>query len=301
MLPQAYKIQTSHCLDELWNVWCSLGVYSDGKISSMAPEEAIVGLCIFGRYEQRLFDEALTFILQYSRILSKNRLLYLVTKIDDDSKRVFQVVVYLLEKMCYDKRFSSLLSSKSEKILEEPFFISMQNKVSFSGKNLDLIFIQFGYERNVFTKSKKLRNLTFISEKNQWVKAKLLFGNTIRVDTIMELICNKNCTAPMLAFNTGYTQKSIWNVLTDWESAGLVIGKKSLNRIIYNLSNDGEKLFSQFKVKKNPPSISNWIKLGHHVSALSKLPYNASDLLIKTEEKRIENMISELKIEKITG
>ena len=94
MLPEKYKTQTSLCLDELWSVWCSLGVYSEGKISPMAPEEAIVGLCIFGRYEQRLFDEALTFILHYSRILSKNRLLYLVKKIDNDSKRVFHTILH---------------------------------------------------------------------------------------------------------------------------------------------------------------------------------------------------------------
>ncbi|MGD9202853.1 MAG: hypothetical protein PVI26_14940 [Chitinispirillia bacterium] len=298
MLPEKYKTQTSLCLDQLWSVWCSLGVYSEGKISSMAPEEAIVGLCIFGRYEQRLFDEALTFILQYSRILSKNRLLYLIKKIDNDSKRVFQVVAYFLEKMCFDKRFFSP-SAISEKVLEESFFTSFQNKISFSGKEIDPIFLQFGFRRNTFTESEKLRNLTYISEHNQWIKAKLLFGNTIRVDTIMELICNKNCTAPMIAFNTGYTQKSIWNVLTDLEFAGLIVGKKSFNRIVYSLSKDGEKLFSQFRLKTNPPNISNWIKLGHLISAFSKLPNSASDLLIQSEEKRVKKLINKLKIEKI--
>jgi hypothetical protein len=113
MLPEKYKIQSSLFLEELWNVWCSLGIYTDGRTYAMAPEEAVVGLCIFGRYEQSLFDEALTFILQYSRIFSKNRLLYLVKKIDDDSKRVFQVVAYLIEKISHDKEDSQLVSSLS--------------------------------------------------------------------------------------------------------------------------------------------------------------------------------------------
>ncbi len=299
MLLKSYKTQTILCLDDLWSVWRTLGVYSEGTLSPIAPEEAIIGLCIYGRYDQRLFDEALTFILLHSRILSKNRLLTLVKKIDGDAKRVFNVVAYILYKMCSDKRFFSS-ALKFEDKSEEPFFTSFQKKVSFSGKEADPLFMQFGFKRNVFNKSEKLRNLTFISDNNQWVKAKLLFGNTIRVDAIMELICNKNCTASMVAHNTGYTQKSIWNVLTDLESAGLVVGKKTFNRIVYSLSNSGKKQFTQFRIKKNPPDISNWIKLGHYISAFLKLPESSSDLLIQSEEKRVENVINKLKVEKIT-
>ena len=297
MLPEHYKIQVVKYINELWSVWRSLGVYGDGVVLLMAPEEAIIGLCVLGRYDQRLFDEALSFIIQYSRFISKNRLLSLVKKIDDDSKRVFQVVASFLEKMCNDTRFTSP-SQKFNKLHEEPFFTSLQNKVSFSGKKEDLHFLQFGFKRNSFTKSDKLRNLKFISDNNQWVKAKLVFGNTVRADTVMELMCNNNCTAPMIAFNTGHTQKSVWNVLTDFESAGLITGKKSFNRIIYNLSNTGEKQFSQFKIKKNHPDISRWIKSGYYIAAFSKLPESASDLLIKSEEKRIEKVITDRRITK---
>jgi len=297
MLPENYKKQVAENLEELWSVWRSLGVYSEGDLLSMAPEEMIIGLCLFGRYDQRLFDEALSFILQYSRIISKNRLLSLVKKMDDDSRKVFQIIAYFLEKKCNDRRFI-LPNTNLPNSPEEPFFPSLQNKVSFSGKKTDPLFLKFGFKRNIFTKSDKLRNLQVISNNNQWVKAKLLFGNTVRVDTVMEMICNKNCTAPMIAFNTGYTQKSIWNVLTDFESAGLVIGKKSFNRIIYSLSDAGEKQFSQFRIKKSPPDVSKWIILGHYVSAFSKLPESASDLLIQSEEKRIEKVIGDLRITK---
>ena len=107
MLPENYKIQVADYIEELWSVWRSLGVYSEGAVLSMAPEEAIIGLCILGRYDQRLFDEALSFIIQYSRFISKNRLLSLIKKIDEDSKRVFYIIAAFLGKMSNDMRFTS--------------------------------------------------------------------------------------------------------------------------------------------------------------------------------------------------
>ena len=297
MLPENYKIQVTDYIEELWSVWRSLGVYSEGVVLPMAPEEAIIGLCVLGRYDQRLFDEALSFIIQYSRFISKNRLLSLVKKIDEDSKIVFHIVAAFLEKMSNDTRFTALFNHFN-KLNEKSFFRSLQNRAFFTGKKEDHLFLQFGFKRNIFTKSDKLRNLKFVSDNNQWVKAKLVFGNTVRADTVMELICNKKCTGPTIAFNTGYTQKSIWNVLTDFESAGLVTGKKHFNRIIYCLSNAGEKQFSQFRIKKKPPDISRWIKSGHYLSAFIKLPQNASDLLIRSEEKRIDKVINDLRIVK---
>ena len=166
MLPENYKIQVTDYIEELWSVWRSLGVYSEGVVLPMAPEEAIIGLCVLGRYDQRLFDEALSFIIQYSRFISKNRLLSLVKKIDEDSKMVFHIVAAYLEKMSNDRRFTALFKHFN-KLNEKSFFRSLQNRVFFTGKKEDHLFLQFGFKRNIFTKSDKLRNLKFVSDNNQ--------------------------------------------------------------------------------------------------------------------------------------
>ena len=297
MLPQNYKEQIFECVDELWSVWRSFGVYSDGAVSSMALEEAIIGLCIWGRYDQRLFDEAFSFIMQHSRFISKNRLLYLFNKVDSDSKKVYHVIAAGLKQMNNDSRFFTELTDK-ETVKEQPFFISLHNAVLFTGRREDALFSQFGFKRNIFTKSNKLRNLSFVAENNQWIKAKLVFGNTVKADTVMELVCNKNCTAPAIAYNTGYTQKSVWNVLTDYESAGLVTAKKSFNRILYSLSNNGEKLFMPFKIQTKLTKLSTWLKTGHFLAALNILPDDASDELLRSEEIRTEKLISNLNLDK---
>jgi len=54
----------------------------------------------------------------------------------------------------------------------------------------------------------------------------------------------------------------------------------------------------ELKIKKKPPDISKWIKSGYYLSAFIKLPQNASDLLIRSEEKRIDKIISDLRIVK---
>jgi hypothetical protein len=297
MLPKNFKTELQNHIEQLWSVWRSLGVYSEGKITAMPPEEAIIGLCIFGRYDQRLFDEALSFVIQNNRFLSKNRLLSLVEKIDPDAKKVFQVMGIFLEDFANDKRFI-LPGNKTADFTAKPFFISLQNGGQFSGKTEDPIFLKAGFKRNTFSKSEKLRNLNFVSENNQWIRAKLVFGNTVRADTIMELVRNNKVTGPGIAFNTGYTQKSIWNILSDFELAGLVTGEKSFNRIIYTLSEKGRKQFKDFTIDKKIPDVSNWIKAGYYLSAFYNLPENASDLLIKSEEKRLAKIVSKLAITK---
>ncbi|MBW1814096.1 MAG: hypothetical protein JRJ39_10645, partial [Deltaproteobacteria bacterium] len=125
MLPENYKIQATDYIEELWSVWRSLGVYSEGIVLPMAPEEAIIGLCILGRYDQRLFDEALSFIIQHSRFISKNRLLSLVKKIDEDSKIVFHIIAAFLEKMSNDTRFTALFKHFNN-LNEKSFFRPLQ-------------------------------------------------------------------------------------------------------------------------------------------------------------------------------
>lgn len=297
MLPEVFKVQILNYIDDLWSSWRSFGVYSEGSIHPIALEEAIIGLCIFGRYDQRLFDEALTFIIQNSNFISKNRLYSLLNKIDIDSKKVFHVISIFIEKYSNDKRFFTL-SNEVEIFNIKPFFISLDNNVLFTGKQDDMIFLKSGFKRNVFTKSEKLRNLNFVSENNPWIKSKLLFGNTVRADTIMELIINDKCTAPFIAFNTGYTQKSIWNILNDFELAGFVSREKVSNKIIYSLLEKSKKQFKEIGINapkyKNKSNISNWIKAGYYLYSLSKLPENASELLIKSEEKKIEKIVNKL-------
>jgi hypothetical protein len=292
MLPENFKIQLHNYIDELWKVWRSFGVYSEGKAIALAPEEAIIGLCIFGRYDQRLFDEALSFIIENPGFISKNRLLSLEKKIAPDAKKVFNIIGTFMNEFAGDKRFITGKQPADSKA--RPFFLSVENNILFSGKTEDPIFLEWGFKRNIFNKSKKLRSLNFVSENNPWIKAKLVFGNTARADTLMELIRATKNTAPVIAFNTGYTQKTIWNILGDFELAGLVTGIKTSNKIIYTLSEPGKTQFKSFFINKSIPDISDWIKAGYYLSAFNNLPEDASDLLIKSEEKKITKIINKL-------
>lgn len=295
MLPQRYKDEIEKSIAELWKVWRSLGLYSDGEYVPMAPEEAIAGLIVLGRYDQRLFDEALSFILSNSLLLSKNRLVSIVQKMDDDSKKVFRAIAYILAEKRKDVRFKSFVES-SKKMESTNLFESIDGTTIFIGKERDALFQKVGFIRNKFYESSKNRNLKFVSDHNPWIKAKLIFGNSVKVDTIMDLIINKNCTAPMISQNTGYTQKSVWNVLNDFDNAGIINQKKVSNKIYYSFNSIGNKFFLDFKVKKKIPDVNEWVILGHYLCALKKLKNNVSQLLIKSEEKRVSKLIDEMKI-----
>ncbi len=294
MLPKNYRIKIEKNLKKLWDVWRTLGLYSEGSNIAISPEEAIIGLCIFGRYDQRLFDEALSIIILHSRFISKNRLQFILKKIDKDSKRVFHVIASILQKFGDDSRFVSIIEDKTHGNNQE-FFINLNNRILFTGKKEDNLFLQFSFKRNIFAVSEKIRNLQFISQINPWIKAKLIYGNTVRADIVIELINRENCTAPDIAYKTGYTQKSVWNVLKDFELAGFVNGKKSFNRIVYSLSDSGKKQFSQFRLKKTPPNISGWLKMGHYISAIKNYLKMHQNYLYNQRKNRLKGCLKVLK------
>ncbi len=280
-LTEKYKNQISDGLDDLWGVWRSLGIFSEGNIFPLSPEEALIGLCIMGRYDQRLFDEALSAAMALNGLLSKSRLINLAAYLDPEARRVLN----LLEDMINRKS-----CSQDAKPVPTPFFLSMDQDLVFSGRKTDPLFEARGWIRNVFKPSGNIRPLKFIAAHNPWIKAKLTFGNSARVDVVLSLLKQDQLTAPDISRSSGYAQKGIWNILTDLDYAGWVKGEGFKNKVNYSLTSSGEKLFAPFRPPKQKISVNHWIKLGHYIFHLQKLQENASEDLIRSEEIRIENI-----------
>jgi DNA-binding MarR family transcriptional regulator len=275
-LPPKYKTLFDNCLNTLWAAWRSLGVFSDGKIIPVCPEEALAGLALFGRYDQRLFDEALSAALTFKTLFSDSRLNHLQSKMNGESAAVFQIILHLLSV----KNPAIPVSSK----IPVNFFISPTGKEAFSGRIHDPFFQKQGWLRNPFTPSSKVRPLPYIAGQNPWIRAKLIFGNTARVDVIIALLEYPEITAPDIARNTGYTQKTLWNILTDFQSAEMVKSRMVGNRKFYSLTAYGKERLRFLKPSKQKISIDSLIKTGSLINRINELPDNASAELVASIE-----------------
>jgi hypothetical protein len=265
-----------------------LGVFSEGAVVPFSPEEAVVGLAIFGRYDQRLFDEGLSAAAALKDFISKSRLDNLMSWLDKDSREL-SVLLYelILGKNHQDSNVSE----------QRPLFLSLDGLPAFNGAKSDPVFEKKGWKRNLFQFSTTVRPLAFVAVGNPWIRAKLTFGNSARADVIMALSGASSLSAPDMARQSGYSQKGLWNIFNDLEMAGWIQGKKTGKRIDYAPTAAGTKLLRPFRLPTKTFSVNPWIQLGYLLNTLRSLPDNASDDLIRSEEIRIQGLIRERGLE----
>jgi hypothetical protein len=175
-----------------------------------------------------------------------------------------------------------------------PFFQSLQYPSSFSAGKPDPTYHDYGWLRNRFFCSSNVPPLSTIASLNPWVRAKLIFGNTGRVDGILSLLLGEE-TAPDIARKTGCTSKGAWNILTDLEYAGIATSRQVLNKWVFRLSEEGRKRFSFLDPGKNAVSFwEQWRESGYYLHFLSQLPEDAPPELIGSEEVRVGEMVKGL-------
>jgi hypothetical protein len=294
MLPEKYKALCRLHLDNLWRAWRGLGMFSEGPFFTMGLEEALCGLCVFGRYDQRLFDEAVSLILAHPGLVNKNKIAGLLQKADPDTTTVHSVITHLLASSGNRSRVLPEQKTKTSPLSgakNEPFFLSTDGNPDFTGKAIDPVFTHLGWQRNVFHRSDTVPQLSTMAAINPWIRAKLVYGNSVRADVVLHLLAG-SATAPDIARKSGFTQKSVWNVLDDFLAAGLVTSTPAQNRLVYSLTKNGTAQFSLVQPGKKAVSLwQEWKTAGHYLFHLKKLPDDASPRLIESEVKRIEKLI----------
>jgi hypothetical protein len=286
--------KVSEQLEILWQVWRGLGLFSEGSIQLASIEEALFGLCVLGRYDQRLYDEALSFLITYPDYLLKNKLDFLFKIADETTRNVFTVIIRQLSSTAAGKRLQLNVSPAEDDTGMGPFFISLQSEVSFTGREPDGLYAECGWLRNHFVLSSNVPSLSTVAQVNPWIRAKLLIGNTSRADIIPVLFTGKG-TAPEIARKTGCSQKEAWNILTDLEHTGLAASRAVLNKREFRMSERGLEVLSFLNPgKKSVSHWREWRELGYYLHYLTELPEDASKELVASEEVRVREIVDEL-------
>ena len=296
MLPEKYKRIITGNIDTLWKIWRGLGLFSDGDRLLASPEEALFGLCVFGRYDQRLYDEAVSLLSSYPDLIYKNKISYFLRNADETTRSVFAVLCTGFPATPSGKRMQTIIPAvknvKQNSVV--PFFLSLQHAASFIAGKPDPTYQEYGWLRNRFHRSSNVPSLSTIATLNPWARAKLIFGNTGRVDVILSLL-QSSATAPDIARKTGCTPKGAWNILTDLEHAGIAVSRQVQNKRVFLLSEDGRKKLSFLDPGKKAASFfEQWRELGYYLHFLGQLPEGVSRELIVSEEIRIGEMVKGL-------
>jgi DNA-binding transcriptional ArsR family regulator len=280
-------------VNRLWSAWGALGIYADVKKEDMGLEDSFIALCIVGRFDSRLFDEALSIAITFSRYFSMNKLKYWSNYLDDASKQIFDCLLAVVIKISGEKRLSKLVSLEKGHDLTTPLFLNVNNDAIPYGRICDDLFIQYGFARNRFQLSKNIASLATLAADSPSLKAKLVFGVGVASDIITKLATMESYTASELARQTGYSKQAISKYLQNMEIAGMVSSESVREKKYYSILKSKSKFFSEFKIsQRNFQWLIDFIKFGYYYHAFFKLPEGASPDLCELSFEEVKSEVA---------
>lgn len=223
----------------LWRQWSAIGVsgYSGSEESKVVDPEALLLLTLtVARYDVRLFDEVLDWLVVNGDFLNVQRLQSLVKQFDFQAKAELSAVAELLGQKSSVALKWKKLATKYTQGKESPLFYMKDGRPMPSPKNCDQIFQRHGLLRPPI----KIRNLSqsFPREgmPSLLLRLRALLGVNLRCEILCLLGSVDEIHPSLIAKLIGQNPRSTQNLLAEMVHSGVVQVRTSAREKIYSLS-----------------------------------------------------------------
>jgi len=236
-----YKNEISSAIKDVsWSVWNRQGVNGTGGVNrfSVDIEASIVMLAYAARLDERLYENAKTWLSKYGDIVIRERLSSLVKDLDD--QWLFRFLGAAFESLD-DPHWKGVIDN-CRKALKK-YSNKQKEELRISGgargwKKEDKIFSSWGILKGESGANVILQDHAKILSSNALISYRYLIGATVRADifylyALSQRLKNKswvNCiSTSRLANLLGCYNSSIYRIERDFEKAGLLLkgGKKT--------------------------------------------------------------------------
>lgn len=253
----------------LWRQWTVLGVpgYSVGDDSWCIDPEALLLFSLpFARYDARLFDEILNWLVQYGDYINIQRL-------NRIQKEEFPSLPQLLSAVAAVQTSGGKKTKWSRQASVSPGRNKMQN-LFFSNDGLpishfgvtDPIFAHYGFLRSPWQPGKYIQPIQIIKHTGLIFKLRALFGVNARADIILYLLTHDTGHPRKIARECYFFQKTVQDALVDMSKSGIISVLPQRKEKHYRLIQD--HWFQLLQISKAGPTWINWPLL---FSALQKI------------------------------
>lgn len=279
----------------LWNQWSTLGVA--GSLHSHAqrvidPEALLVTTLKFARYEPRLFDEVLDWLVENARWIDIQRFRGILRQKDENTRRLVSSVACFVSENSgtYKRKWKPLGQMYKPKTTptNESLFITKDGQPFPEPKNISDIFSQYGFLKEDVNLRRMSKPVAVSTLPNMRFMLRALFGIGSRAECLMYLLTHEAGHPSQIAHEIGISIKGTQDTLVELSESGLVLTRiKGRRKKEYWLS---QNLWFEF-ISGNSyngalkPMWLNWIAL---FSALS----NLWDALLEAEKAKTEYMRS---------
>jgi len=279
-------------LEILWKQWSSVGIYSNLEPENnflIDPESLLCATCSFGRFDQRLFDEVMSWLSENGHLLNIDRLKNVLKYLDNlDTNILGAVAEYLVEKEQKRKweRVVNFCDKKKKEKIQNLFIAKNLVPVPIVGES-DPIFLRWGFKRNEVNLRKRIQKIDFEKPCNLLLKMRSFFGVSARADIYVFLMFSEGDNSLQISQKIHFNQRNVYQVLNDLHKSGLVEKKNIGKRSLYTI--DHSNWLSFFKIDTNLSYII-WPKvfsaLSHIYKKMFYQPEKFEDAYLASSEFR---------------
>jgi len=232
-----YRIKLRNSLLNLaWSQWSALGVAGHAKNFSqyVIDVEALILFTIFiGRYDERLFDSMQDWLQANGRFVNTQRLCSLTKKNGFLYQKELAYVAANLNSFENKSKWGKIAGSvkfdsreKAEPLFKDIPLLMKQKK--------DPLALLYGLERNPYKCAGK--NAEFEEgAASLMLKLRGLFGVNSRVEIMLLLLSEDYCKNQDLARRSGYSWRSVQDVLFEMKFGGIIQATVSRKNRVYSV------------------------------------------------------------------
>ena len=210
----------------LWGQWTELGVAGTRRASSaiIDPEALLLSTLSFSRYDPRLFDELLDWLVRFGAVLDVSRLRRLAKPLGSDAKRLAQVVVEFMRERASESKWAPIAEhwrAEESRTTYAPtaLFLSADDSPLPVFGETEPFFAERGFLRGPF----ELRGLSASPSLDRpallRLRARALTGLGVRAETLLYLWTHSAAHGRLIADRAGYSQRQVADYLSDLSDA----------------------------------------------------------------------------------
>ncbi len=223
----------------VWRQWNALGVSgteSAWKGAAIDPDALLVFSLHIARYDARLFQEILDWLRLNGALINIQRLNNMLRKYGFSGSRIIPAVAAFLaeadssQQLKWKRLAESIDSQKDEPL----FFLSNGNPAPLPSER-DALFARYNFSAPPVSLRGYSRSFDPALPENRLLTYRSFFGVNSRSELICLLGARHGVTAARAARLTGYSARSIQNVLTEMSASGWVESRKEKRDKTYSL------------------------------------------------------------------
>lgn len=234
------KLFIDAVLSLLWKQWSTLGIAGQEdyvKNHILDPEALLLITMSFGRYDQRLFDEMISWLLINERFINVQRLRTILKNENFTGTQLLSAVAGFIQSTKNGQKWKTVAKNSFQGEAVNLFYVNTESSVPVLHEP-DALFKAYGYLRNVFIDRELSGIFTPQKPASLMLQMRALWGLSCRAEVMLYFLSNGKGTASKIAEYSSFSWRSIQDVLFEIGKADIITHTGETKGRVYYLNSD---------------------------------------------------------------